>query len=239
MADYLFSRHIEDRNFLLDLIKMDTKVKHVLFYEVSMITVEYFLVFLREHYTQKAVTKLFTALEKDAFSIVRDTLWMFRGESMHFIREHFRKVSVSFRSIHDEFIRINTMRDASLSGKVVFDYEENDLKAQGKKDLFEYRLPETINVLQCWSQQLHNCMYGYSRSIHQGHSIIYGVFKDDVLTYAVEIRGNKIVQALGKHNRRMEEDERVQIDMWFKEVYIDTWIRSPREKISICYNYLN
>ena len=232
MADHLFSRHIEDRNFLLELLKIDTKVKHVLFDEVSMITVEYFLEFLREHYTQKAVTKLFTALEADAFryhqQIVRDTIWMFRGESMHFIREHFRKVPPTFRRIHDEFIRINAMRDASLSGKVEFEYQENDLNAQGKKDLFEYHLPETTHILQRWSQQLHNCMYGYSRSIHQGRSIIYGVFKDDILIYAIEIRGSKIVQALGRYNRRIEAEDRAEIAVWFKEVYVDTWMRSSK-----------
>ena len=119
------------------------------------------------------------------------------------------------------------MRDAALKGKVEFEYLEHDLKAQTKKDLFEYRLPKTIHILQQWSQQLHNCMYGYSRSIHQGHTIIYGVFKDDILSYAIEIQGNKIVQALGRHNRRMEAEARAEIDAWFKEVYIDTWMRSP------------
>ncbi len=231
MADHLFSRHIEDRNFLVELINMDTKVKHTLFDEVAMITVEYFLEFLREHYTQKSVTKLFTVLDEQSFryhNIVRDTIWMFRGEAMHFIREHFRKVPPTFQRIHNEFIRINTMRDASLNGKVEFEYEENNLKAQTKKDLFDYCLPETTHILQWWSQQLHNCMYGYSRSIHQGKTIIYGVFKDDILTYAIEIRGNKIVQALGKHNRRIEEEERAKINAWFKEIYIATWIKSPR-----------
>ena len=234
MADHIFSRHIEDRNFLLELIKMDIEVKHVLFDEVSMITVEYFLEFLRERYTQKAVTKLFTVLDQRNFrhnNIVRDTIWMCRGETMNFIREHFRKVPLTFQRLHDEFIRINTMRKVALHGKAEFVYEENDLHAQVKKDLFEYRLPETIQILQNWSQQLHNCMYGYSRSIHEGRTIIYGVFKDDILKYAIEIRGNKIVQALGKHNSRIGVEDRVEIDLWFKEVYIATWMRSPLRKV--------
>jgi len=229
MADYLFSRHIEDRNFLLELINIDIRVKHVLFDEVSMITVEYFLEFLRERYTQKAVTKLFTALDQRNFrhnNIIRDTIWMCRGETMNYIREHFRKVPLNFQSLHDEFIRINSMRQIAIHGKAEFEYAENDLHAQVTKDLFEYRLPETIQILQKWSQQLHNCMYGYSIPIHEGRSIIYGVFKDDILNYAIEIQGSKIVQALGKHNSHISVEDRAKIDVWFKEVYIVTWLRS-------------
>lgn len=230
-ADYLFARHIEDRNFLLALIKIDPKVKHVLFDEVSMVSIEHFLEFLREHYTQKAVTKIFASLDRGSFrargNIVRDTIWMFHGEAMNFIREHYSRVPPSIQKIHDEFIRINSVRNASMNGKVEFAYEKNDLKAQTQKDLLEYRLPETIHMLQQWSQELRNCMYGYSRAIHHGNTIIYGVFKENTLTYAIEIRGRKIVQALGKCNKHIEAAERVEIDMWFKDVYIPAWMRSP------------
>jgi hypothetical protein len=60
-------------------------------------------------------------------------------------------------------------------------------------------------------------MFGYANNIKSGHSIIYGVFKDDELLYAVEIQKMKIVQALGKFNRQIEEDDRKVIDIWFSE----------------------
>lgn len=44
------------------------------------------------------------------------------------------------------------------------------------------------------------------------------------MTYAVEIRGNKIVQALGKYNQRLEEEDKAEIDAWFKKVYVATWM---------------
>jgi len=228
VADYIFSHHIEDRNFLLALIRMDTKVKHVLFEETVTSTIEYFLVFLKNYYSEKEITKLFTALHADEFKyhqhIVRDTIRMFRSVPDDFRQEHFGKVPASFQNIHDEFIRMNALRDISLSGKVEFNYHENDLMAQGEKDQLDYRLPETTHILLRWSQQLHNCMHGYSKSIHQGKTVIYGVFKDDILTYAVEIRGNKIVQALGKYNQRLEEEDKAEIDAWFKKVYVATWM---------------
>lgn len=227
-ADYLFARHIDDRNFLLKLIKIDPPIKYLLFDEVELITVGNFFAFIKERYTQKAVTKLFTEVDKQTFrynNIVRDTLWMFRGMSVDYIQEHFRKVPLNFSRLHDELILINTLRKASLNGKIAFEYHDNDLKAQIQNELFEFRLPKTILVLQQWAQQLSNCMFGYSAAIHQGQSIIYGVFKDGVLTYAIEIKNNKIIQALGKHNKPIESEDRAEIDSWFKDTYIDSWIR--------------
>lgn len=84
-----------------------------------------------------------------------------------------------------------------------------------------------ILLIQIWivsPQQLYNCMYGYSSAIKEGRSIIYSVYKDGILTYAVEIVGNKIIQALGKYNAKIDKEDRDIIDMWFKEVYIKSWM---------------
>jgi hypothetical protein len=62
-ADYLFARYIDDRNFLLELIRMNVKTKHILFNEGHMVVIEELLTFLKEHYTERAITKLFTNLE--------------------------------------------------------------------------------------------------------------------------------------------------------------------------------
>ena len=48
-TDYVFARHIEDRNFLLVLINIDVEVKYFLFKYIPMIIVEYFLEFLKKH----------------------------------------------------------------------------------------------------------------------------------------------------------------------------------------------
>jgi hypothetical protein len=222
-TDYLFTRHINDRNFLLELIRMDTKTKHILFNEGQMVVIEGLLTFLKEHYTERAISKLFTSMGQYT-SAVRDTIWLFRGDNANHVRENFRKVPLNFRNLHNEFIRIQNLLNIHYSQKETFEYHENDLKAEVQRGIFEYQLPKTTHTLNTWGRTLHNCMASYSREIHEGKSLIFAVFKEDELHYAVEIRGSKIVQALGKYNRVLEEEDREEIDSWLKEVYMPVWM---------------
>jgi hypothetical protein len=221
-TDYIFSHQIDDRNFLLQLINMNVKIKSKLFNELQQREIIAFFIFLKEHYSQKAITEFFLHMKSGYY--LRDTVQMFYGEAADFIREHFHKVPLKINRLHDEFIRVGRLRKSALKDKKIFDYHENDLKAETMKDEFEYRLPATTHILQQWSYDLHNCMYGYSAAIHQSRSVIYGVFKEEKLLYAVEIRNNRIVQALGKYNKHIERKDKALIDAWFREVYILSWM---------------
>ena len=227
MADYIFARHITDRNFLIELIRMDINVKHMLFNETSMLAVENLIEFLKEHYTQRTVTNLFLKIERDTH-IMRDITWMHRGAGETYVREHFRKVPLTLENLHHEFIRVHSLCNTEFSGKVKFDYHPNDLNAQSKKESFEYRLPTTTHILSQWAQYLDNCMLSYAREIHKRNRIIFGVFKEDVLSYAVEIREHKIVQSLGYDNKPINPEDSKEIDLWFKDVYLNSWITSSK-----------
>ena len=222
-ADYHFSRQIDDCNFLQRLIGMDVTVKSKLFNEITWQEIEHFFHFLKKHYTQKAITAFFLNMRADNY--LRDTIRMFRGEMGNFIQEHFEKVPLRIERLHDAFIRTARLHNEVILSKKVFGYHENDLAAQTTREGLEYRLPANALILQRWSQELHNCMYGYSNAIYQSRSIIYGVFQEEHLRYAVEIRDNKIVQALGKYNKRIETEDRALIDIWFKEVYVKSWLK--------------
>ncbi len=63
-------------------------------------------------------------------------------------------------------------------------------------------------------------MFGYAKNIHLRKTIIYGVFVEDELKYAVEISDLRIVQALGKFNRSISEEATKEINEWFKKVYV-------------------
>jgi hypothetical protein len=202
---------------------MDTKTKHILFNEGQMVVIEGLLTFLKEHYTEHAISKLFTSMGQYT-SAVRDTIWLFRGDNANHVQENFRKVPLNFRNLHNEFIRIRNLLNIHYSQKETFEYHENDLKAEVQRGIFEYQLPKTTHTLNTWGRTLHNCMASYSREIHEGKSLIFAVFKEDELHYAVEIRGSKIVQALGKYNRVLEEEDREEIDSWLKEVYMPVWM---------------
>jgi len=75
-----------------------------------------------------------------------------------------------------------------------------------------------------WSRILNNCMFGYAQGIHRHQSIIFGVLEDSRLLYAVEIKGDRIVQALGKNNRLISREDRGVIERWFRNVYLRGWI---------------
>jgi hypothetical protein len=121
---------------------------------------------------------------------------------------------------------------------VKFDYLLNDVNAQGKHGAFEYRLPETIHTLSKWAQHLDNCMSSYDRVIHGGYTIIFGVFEEDVLLYAVEIKKHKIVQALGIDNKSIVTKDRneIEIEQWFKNMYL---LRYKKGEMSLDENIRN
>jgi len=222
-ADYIFARVIKDRNFLLQFISMETEIKKSLFDDCNINNIYSFFNFLRQYYSERIITKIWTDITPSMISrnIVRDTIQMFVSETMEaLIKEHFEKPKADFNSIHDEFIRLSIFRQITLRDKVKFDYSSKELKAQVEMDRFSYFLPMTVHILGAWAKKLLNCMFSYTHAIHNRKSIIYGVFVDHELTYAVEIRGDKIVQASGVRNQTISRDDSKIIDMWFREVYL-------------------
>jgi hypothetical protein len=57
-------------------------------------------------------------------------------------------------------------------------------------------------------------MFGYSRNIHQKISIIYGVFKEKELLYAVELNNFMIVQAKAISNTKVPDKDMELINSW-------------------------
>lgn len=107
---------------------------------------------------------------------------------------------------------------------IVFDYLDNDRKAQTTMEDLTYRLPQDSRQLHEWSQVMHNCMYGYASTIEKGESLIYGVFREDALQYAIEIHRHRVIQALGRYNARIIEEDRNAIDRWFRKIYVKGWL---------------
>ncbi|MDD3591866.1 MAG: PcfJ domain-containing protein [Sulfurovum sp.] len=222
-ADYIFARVIKDRNFMLQFIEMDPKIKNELFGEININNIYSFFNFLRQHYSERNITKIWTGITPDMVShnIVRDTIRMFVSETTEaLLEENFVKPKADFKSIHDEFVRLSHLQHFVLSDKIKFEYSYQDLKTQVEMDRFSYFLPMTVHILSIWARKLHNCMLSYTYAIHKRQSIIYGVFVDHQLTYAIEIIGDKMVQASGVGNKSISKDDRKIIDRWFREVYL-------------------
>lgn len=135
----------------------------------------------------------------------------------------FLKKYYSLKQITEFFIthiQDKTHYKTRLDNKENFEYDPQHVKAEGKFKNLKFLLPKTMQELHLWSKKLNNCMFGYARGIHAKNSIIYGVFKEQSLLYAIRLKNNKIVQAKGYSNKNIcDEDMRVVRD-WGQYILI-------------------
>jgi hypothetical protein len=130
------------------------------------------------------------------------------------LEEYFIKVKLTSKSLHDELVRIYHLISCELENKEEFEYDDIWLHAEKYFKGLEFKLPQSVKELSLWAKLLSNCMFGYSKDIHQKRSIIYGIFRDTELLYAVEVKDMKIVQARGKLNNKVADEEMAIIMQW-------------------------
>jgi len=220
-SDYIFSRTIDNIDLLVKLYGVYPAVKQHIVTDETFFVADEFIEFLKQHYTEKQVVKLFIEEMQDeenykeALRDWRDTLRMLQTQSaFQYLDEHFLKVKLTSKKLHDEIVRIFNLVSSELEGKETFDYNEIYLSACNKHEELEFKLPKSVKELSLWAGMLRNCMLGYKRSIHEGRSIIYGVFRAEQLLYAVELNNLSIVQAKAVFNRSVPEDDMTTIRGW-------------------------
>ncbi len=116
------------------------------------------------------------------------------------LEKHFMKVKLTAKKLHDEMVRVYHIVSYELDAKEKFEYDPIYLSACQEYEDLEFRLPLTVKELSLWAKLLYNCMFGYTKRIHQHKSMIYGVFKDDEFLSAIELNGFSVVQSKGVSN---------------------------------------
>lgn len=223
-SDYVFSRTIDDSNFLIQLYAIHPDIKQHMFNETSLPAAIRFIEFLKYHYTQKQITKLFVEemQNKKSYLIarghLRDTLRLLGRNTFEALDTYFIKVKPTLKNLHDEIIRVSHIVSYELDKKEMFEYENKDFTACGQYKALEFKLPQTVYELGLWAKQLHNCMFGYVRKIHKQHSIIYGVFKEEKLLYAVELQNMRIVQAKADFNKSVPTGDMDIVHEWHRKM---------------------
>lgn len=81
-------------------------------------------------------------------------------------------------------------------------------------DHLQFKLVKSTLELNDWGDMLQNCLFGFNERITNKSCLIIGVYMDDVLTYAVEFDGKIILQAYGKYNEDILEEDMEYIDKW-------------------------
>lgn len=225
-ADHLFSRYIRDRNHLLKLLALPPENKYMMFQGVALEDAERFFLFLHAYYTERSIMKLFCSIPLGMLgyhsNVVKETIRMFISCDARFIRAHFRKVPADIQRLHDTFIRLGRRWRISQMDDEGFIYSDRERSAVIDRGEMRYILPHTNRELYLWSEHLNNCLYGYTDPIKKRETIIYGVMKQDRLSYALEITKGELVQASGVSNEPMDKGDEQEIENWFRTVYQKT-----------------
>lgn len=217
-SDYIFSRSIENIDLLIKLYKIEPEIKKYIFTDETFSVAIEFIVFLKQYYQEKQIVKFFVEEIKEYKHTQhnwRDTLHMLQTpNAFNSLKKHFSKVKLTTKKLHDEVIRVFHIVSYELDAKENFEYNKTYLSACTIYQGLEFKLPSTVQELSLWAKMLHNCMFGYSRRIHQQQSIIYGVFRAEELLYAVELNGFRIVQAKSVSNNIVPDDDMSIVNSW-------------------------
>jgi hypothetical protein len=220
-SDYIFSRSIKNIDLLVRFYAIHPDIKKLIFTDETFFVAIEFILFLKGHYTEKQIGKLFIKDMQDVKEYKSrinnwiDTLRMLqRVNIFNALKKHFIKTKLTTKKLHDEILRVSHIVTYELDSKEIFDYDKKYLSACSIYEELEFKLPSTVKELSLWAKSLHNCMFGYSRKIHQQSSIIYGVFRAEELLYAVELRNLKIIQAKAVSNSVVPSEDIKIINNW-------------------------
>ena len=208
----LFTDIIKDPNILVKFLKLDYSS-----WEYSASEMEPMILFLKKHYTEKQIFKLFVEAQDsmeacDFFTYMIDLIY----SNTNNIALYFRKPKCNIESIYHE-VKYSLHRSKSTGiNNHEFVYGRSNIKACGKVDKkYSVKLPRDNEELFSWSDHMHNCIAEYSERIKDNQTLIYGFFKGDSLEFAVEVSDNTIIQASGRCNAELNKSEKYVLQTWF------------------------
>ncbi len=220
-SDFIFSRTIDDPNLLVKLLSMDITVKQTLFTDRNYLEGMELVNFLKKHYTEKQICRLFVndlQNSKQKKQYWEDILRMIQRDNAFVeLERHFIKTKLSIVPLHDEIVRALHIAEFDYRENAVFVYEEQLISIQSVYADLDFQLPTSVEELSLWSRLLHNCMFAYAESIQNGSCIIYGVFKEEKLLYALELSEGKIVQVKAISNQSVPQEDMQKVKVWHQK----------------------
>jgi len=119
----------------------------------------------------------------------------------------------TLRKIHDyvskEYRKLQT-KDFSLIDNI--DAEVIEALDGAEVAGMTIRVPKTNYELIEWGQYMHHCIAGYAQRMRNNQCLLLGIEKDNVLTYNVEIRNNRVVQFQGKYNASPDNEDKFVVE---------------------------
>lgn len=208
---------IEDRNIRANLLKID--FPH---FEEEYYLIEEFVSFLLSHnYSQKQIYEFFNKINfdnDDEISLFEDTFQLF--SDLLIDPTYFNKVRCTLNSIHDEFVRATSEVYFKEIYTQKLHYTKQERATCKKAREYQVKVPRDGYMLVEWSRLLQNCLSGYFHRILDKKTIVYGFFEKKQLLFAVEIREKMIIQASGKWNNHLNQEQKNALDFWYKNIYM-------------------
>jgi len=137
------------------------------------------------------------------------------------VEELFQKVRLSKWALHNEIVRCVRLEVTHEKSLLKFAYDYWYYRACTTLGDLEFKLPDSAKELIAWADTLNNCLRGYVKYVEKNHVLIYGVFKNDKLLYAVAIYRDKIHEAHGKNNTPVPPADMGKIYLWHGKFLCD------------------
>jgi len=199
-------------------IPNDGKFSRLVFINLQI----WFIKFLKIHYTENQLAKMFLGQHDNMRSFWSDILSMIAGNKRT-IKKNFEKVKLTPENIHDEIVRCTNAQVNEKLNKLHFLYEENYKKACTKIDNIEFKLPSSGRELETWAGNMHNCISGYGLDIKDRYRTIYGAFRDNKILYVIEASPSEISEMSGKYNSEISTSDTNIINQWWEKYLYEKW----------------
>ena len=228
LLEYIFSHTIDDPNHLLKLLILPAEIKQKFFQKTSVENIYHFIYFLKVFYSERVVVQFWLNIANgwlDSFYL-KDTINLFREERMREeLQVMFRKAPLNITVMHDQLVQHYRVVKKSMISDTSFFYEDNFLSSEVECEGLVYSLPKNQRELYEWGEILGNCLFSYNHAIFAGETVVYAIFIDKRLRYALEIRNDKVMQLSATYNRPIESFHKVKVEKWFREIYLKNRIK--------------
>lgn len=220
--DFMILKLFSNPNFTRELLNIPAENKKLF---VAHIDLEEYLTvmeFLKNTLSQK---QLFTLL-KEALS-TRDSLerWLDTvnmliqaTNNLDLISNELSFKRVNLQMLHDDVAHVVNFYLMEKKSKNIlkdFEYPQEYLKLETHYKGLEFKLVKNPKQLYEWAKTLHNCLNGYVEKVSQHLTTIVGVYVDDTIAYALEVRENHLVQARAKYNKSIPNYDNTIVNEWY------------------------
>jgi hypothetical protein len=192
LIDILILRAVDDVNYQRELISLSYGYEGIVSIDVE--SIEKFINFLRKFEQKEIVNFLKKAFE---YNILMFYIATFLN---HPIKRYFKSIEDTLRNTID-----------------YYEYEYS-IPMKFKFDKFVFKLPKNSIELKNYGNELRNCLSSYTK-IHNKRYLIFGVFKEGKLKYAVNFDKQKkfILEAKGFANSNINEKDYKIIENFFEK----------------------